>query len=93
MVYISHSFIENNPKDVYSIRCYSFPQLEGDIANIAWVKICIFTSMYQALCRSGVIPETNEKLMIIAVVCTIAATKSSEKILSLNGIQILARLI
>ena len=49
--------------------------------------------MYQALCRSGVIPETNEKLMIIAVVCTIAATKSSEKILSLNGIQILARLI
>ena len=35
MVYISYSFIENNPKDVYSICYYSFPQLEGDIANIA----------------------------------------------------------
>lgn len=53
----------------------------------------IYFNVNQAVCRSGVIPETNEELMIIAVVCTIAGTKSSEKILSLNGIQILARLI
>ena len=68
--------------------------IEGDIANIAWVKICIlYFNVNQAVCRSGIIPETNEELMIIAVVCTIAATKSSEKILSLNGIRILARQI
>ena len=75
------------------VNC-SFCQLEGDIANITWVKICIlYFNVNQAVCRSGVIPETNEELMIIAVVCTIAATKSSKKILSLNGFRILARLI
>lgn len=94
MVYVSHSFIENSTKDVHSIRYCSFRQLEGDIANIAWVKICIlYFNVNQAVCRSGIIPETSEELMIIAVVCTIAATKSSEKILSLNGIRILARQI
>lgn len=91
MVYISHSFIENNPKDVHGFHYCSFPQLEVDIANIVWVKICIlYFNVNQAVRRSGIIPETNEELMIIAVVCTIAATKSSEKILSLNGTQILA---
>ena len=34
MVYIGHCFIENNTKDVHSIRYCSIPQLEGDIANI-----------------------------------------------------------
>lgn len=35
MVYISHSFIENNPKDLHGFHYCGFPQLEGDIANIA----------------------------------------------------------